>query len=309
MSAVASRPRNGRGRTRSRPTRTIRSCLVEKLWADSIDQGVRLPCATSATPVRIDLPRHLRLAADACGSAQQRLSSATRKDPKMLRYLPEVQAILLNIDRGGFAEAVIRMLIMMAESRGPVRRDRLERSAKVLGHDEPFASLGAGEARRADPRADRRSSSSSRELRDRDAAATCCRDTEERQQAIEVVEYIAGADRGNGARDDPAGAAFPCGARTARHGSARAEAGPAETDSGGRRGRPRRGRGRGGLGGAVRRPRRAKCSKRSGRRARRCACADPRGSRIFSFLRIDPRSPGGVRRGRKYARRHPRRRA
>ena len=67
----------------------------------------------------------------------------TRKDPKALRFLPEVQATLLGVDRGGFEEAVIRMLILMAESRGAVRRDRLERSAKVLGHDEPFASLGA----------------------------------------------------------------------------------------------------------------------------------------------------------------------
>ncbi|HKN30943.1 MAG TPA: DUF3141 domain-containing protein, partial [Roseiarcus sp.] len=66
-----------------------------------------------------------------------------RKDPKLLRFLPEVQQILLGVDRGGFEEAVIRMLILMAESRGTVRRDRLERSAKVLGHDEPFASLGA----------------------------------------------------------------------------------------------------------------------------------------------------------------------
>jgi Protein of unknown function (DUF3141) len=66
----------------------------------------------------------------------------TKKDPAELRYLPSVQALLLNVERGGFAEAVIRMLILLAESRGSVRRDRLERSAKVLSHDEPFASLG-----------------------------------------------------------------------------------------------------------------------------------------------------------------------
>lgn len=67
----------------------------------------------------------------------------TLKDPKELKFLPEVQAILLGISRGGFEEAVIRMLILLAESRGSVRRDRLERSAKVLSRDEPFASLGA----------------------------------------------------------------------------------------------------------------------------------------------------------------------
>ena len=67
----------------------------------------------------------------------------TRKDPAELRFLPEVRAILRNIERGGFAEAVIRMLIVLAEARGSVRRSRLERSAHVLAHDEPFASLGA----------------------------------------------------------------------------------------------------------------------------------------------------------------------
>ena len=35
------------------------------------------------------------------------------------------------------------MLVLLAESRGSVRCDRLERSAKVLSQDEPFTSLGA----------------------------------------------------------------------------------------------------------------------------------------------------------------------
>ncbi len=55
--------------------------------------------------------------------------------------LPEVQTALHHVGQGGFAEAVIRMLILLADSRGSVRRDRLERSAKVLNHDEPFRSL------------------------------------------------------------------------------------------------------------------------------------------------------------------------
>ena len=33
-----------------------------------------------------------------------------------LRHLPQVRAILRDIDRGGFPEAVIRMLIILAES-------------------------------------------------------------------------------------------------------------------------------------------------------------------------------------------------
>jgi pimeloyl-ACP methyl ester carboxylesterase len=59
-----------------------------------------------------------------------------------LRAIPNVHAALENIDNGGFADAVIRMLILMAHSRTAVRRDRLERSNHVLTATEPFASLG-----------------------------------------------------------------------------------------------------------------------------------------------------------------------
>ncbi len=115
----------------------------------------------------------------------------TRKDPKALRFLPEVQAILLGLDRGGFAEAVIRMLILLADSRSAVRRDRLERSAGVLTKDEPFASLGA--ERRA---ALIREQSVIAEF-EREKAIQTLPDllpTEaERRKAIEVVEFIAGS--------------------------------------------------------------------------------------------------------------------
>jgi pimeloyl-ACP methyl ester carboxylesterase len=65
----------------------------------------------------------------------------TLKSDSELRNLPEVSAALMNIDRGGFVEAVIRMLILLADNRGTVRRDRLERSNRVLTEDEPFRSL------------------------------------------------------------------------------------------------------------------------------------------------------------------------
>jgi len=65
----------------------------------------------------------------------------TLKRKEELRTLPPVQAALMHIEEGGFCEAVIRMLILLAESRGNVRRDRLERSARVLTQDEPFKSL------------------------------------------------------------------------------------------------------------------------------------------------------------------------
>jgi len=65
----------------------------------------------------------------------------TLPDPKRLRFLPQVQAVLLGVGRGGFEEAVIRMLILLAEAQAAIGRDRLEVSAEVLNRDEPFASL------------------------------------------------------------------------------------------------------------------------------------------------------------------------
>ena len=113
------------------------------------------------------------------------------REPKELRFLPEVQAILLGIARGGFEEAVIRMLILLADSRGSVRRDRLERSAKVLTKDEPFASLGA--ERRA---ALIREQSIIVEFEPDPAVATLAEllpDFGDRNRAIDVVEFIAGS--------------------------------------------------------------------------------------------------------------------
>ncbi len=102
-----------------------------------------------------------------------------------------MQQILLGVDRGGFEEAVIRMLILMAELCGTVRRDRLERSAKVLGHDEPFASLGA--EKRA---ALIHEQSVIAEFEPDLAIKTLpdlLPDMEERKRAIGVIEFIAGA--------------------------------------------------------------------------------------------------------------------
>lgn len=67
----------------------------------------------------------------------------TAKLGETLRELPKVETALLNIERGGFAEAVIRMLILMARSRGSVRQSRLERSNLILQSAEPFKSMGA----------------------------------------------------------------------------------------------------------------------------------------------------------------------
>ncbi len=65
-----------------------------------------------------------------------------------LRELPQVTNALQNVARGGYAEAVIRMLVLMAHSRGSVRQSRLERSNEILQSAEPFHSLGEQERTR-----------------------------------------------------------------------------------------------------------------------------------------------------------------
>jgi pimeloyl-ACP methyl ester carboxylesterase len=76
-----------------------------------------------------------------------RVSDGQLTDPnaklgETLRELPKVEAALEKLEQGGFAEAVIRMLILMARSRGGVRQSRLERSNRILQSAEPFKSLG-----------------------------------------------------------------------------------------------------------------------------------------------------------------------
>jgi len=122
---------------------------------------------------------------------QSHVFERTHRNAKELRFLPEVQTMLHRIDRGGFEEAVIRMLILLAEARGSVRRDRLERSSKVLTKDEPFAALGA--ERRA---AIIREQSIICEFESERAIETLpalLPDVEDRRKALEIVEFIAGA--------------------------------------------------------------------------------------------------------------------
>ena len=65
----------------------------------------------------------------------------TLKSEQELLSLPAVRAALHHLEEGGFVEAVIRMLVLLADSRGNVRSDRLERASRILTQDEPFKSV------------------------------------------------------------------------------------------------------------------------------------------------------------------------
>ena len=72
----------------------------------------------------------------------------------LLAEAPEVRLALARMAEGGYAEAVVRMMILLAQARGGVRRDRLVRSSALLRETEPFASMSSGGAAGADPHPD-----------------------------------------------------------------------------------------------------------------------------------------------------------
>ena len=58
-----------------------------------------------------------------------------------VRQMPEVHSALLNIETGGVAEAVVRILQLLNTARGYVRRTRLERELIALSHSSLFPSM------------------------------------------------------------------------------------------------------------------------------------------------------------------------
>lgn len=114
----------------------------------------------------------------------------TRDD---LRTREEVQTILTHVTEGGFAEGVIRILIILAQARGNVRRTRLARSAQVLTQTKPFDALSEQERARII-----HEQSVIVELEPEKAIATLpdlIKNPAERKRAIDLAIQIAGPTR------------------------------------------------------------------------------------------------------------------
>jgi pimeloyl-ACP methyl ester carboxylesterase len=71
------------------------------------------------------------------------LGEAREKRPLShdISKFPHVQDAMKHAKLGGYAEGIVRMLILLARTRGSVRRDRLERSDRLLHSRRPFNSM------------------------------------------------------------------------------------------------------------------------------------------------------------------------
>lgn len=120
---------------------------AEKAWASMVEQQIDLyRDMRDAMYEATFLAMWTNPAAKAFG--KPKALGRTLKSETELRTLPEVQAALAHIENGGLVEAVIRMLVLLADNRGNVRRDRLERASQVLTQDAPFAALSMDERAR-----------------------------------------------------------------------------------------------------------------------------------------------------------------
>jgi pimeloyl-ACP methyl ester carboxylesterase len=112
----------------------------ERLWADGVEKT-------------IDAWRDLRDASTetafhamygwlaALGVAADAEAPGTPMPAPDQASAPEVRAALARIAEGGYAAAVIRMMILLAQARGAVRRSRLARSNALLQGESPFREM------------------------------------------------------------------------------------------------------------------------------------------------------------------------
>lgn len=105
---------------------------------------------------------------------------------------PLIEEVRGKIDRGGYPEAVVRMMVLLASSRGSVRRTRLARSNAMLTSEAPFAAMSAEE------RAALVREQTAIVTLDREAAIaalpTLLPTADDRDRALAKVEWVAGPE-------------------------------------------------------------------------------------------------------------------
>ncbi|MEJ1158388.1 DUF3141 domain-containing protein [Prosthecomicrobium sp. N25] len=162
---------------------------MERLWADAVEQSLDLMRDVRDAWFELAfLGLHMSPVMQMLGRSHN--LERTRADSRELHRLPEVQTILAGIERGGLAEGVIRMLVLLAHARGSVRRDRLERSSEVMSRQEPFTTLGPQE--RVMIIHEQTVIVEFERARAIETLPKLIRTPAERRRALQLVDYIAG---------------------------------------------------------------------------------------------------------------------
>jgi pimeloyl-ACP methyl ester carboxylesterase len=110
---------------------------LERIWADWTERSFGLYRDTR--DAAIELTFH-----GLYGTPwMKRLGAARHARPQShdISRFPHVQEAIRKAKAGGYAEGIVRMLILLARARGSVRRDRLERSDRLLHARPPFNSM------------------------------------------------------------------------------------------------------------------------------------------------------------------------
>ena len=112
---------------------------LQGLYADGIERSWDL--YRDARDAAIELTFH-----SLYGTPWMKQVGAARQGPAQthdVNKFPQVQEAIEKAKTGGYAEGIVRMLVLLARARGSVRRDRLERSDRLLHARPPFNSMTA----------------------------------------------------------------------------------------------------------------------------------------------------------------------
>jgi pimeloyl-ACP methyl ester carboxylesterase len=113
----------------------------EKLWADAVERNMeRWRDLRDAWQEVAFHSVYGGLAALGVGQQTRSRPTAPPAEDATAEGLAAAAELLRS---GGYAEAVVRMLVLLARARGAVRRSRLARSDAMLKTAEPFASMSA----------------------------------------------------------------------------------------------------------------------------------------------------------------------
>ena len=162
----------------------------ETLWADSVERS--LDMWRDWRDAWVETAFHtLYGGLAALGVAAEPLTDRADLLPES-EDSPELRAALSRIADGSYAEAVVRMLILLADARGGVRRDRLARSNALLTGEPPFSELSTS-ARQALIREQRAIAAFAPE-RAVETLPALLADAADRDRALSVVAAVAGPE-------------------------------------------------------------------------------------------------------------------